>query len=277
MLTEEQKSKRCNGIGASDSSIIMGYNHYKTTYQLYLEKIGMVENEEEESELQYWGNALEPLIIKRFADENNLEVTFPDTVYHPDYPYIFANLDGFIPSQNAVLEAKNVNSFQRKEWDLALNDGIPFVYLIQIAKQVAIMNADKGYCAVLIGGNEYKQFIYQRDKALEELILESDKHFWNCVVNRIEPESSNTSDCRLKYRTPNSDKCVQVNHRIGNVLADLINLKSSIKRYNEDEEQLKMQLMTHMKDAEYLIDLDGEVIATWKANKKGTRVFNLKG
>jgi len=37
-----------------------------------------------------------------------------------------------------------------------------------------------------------------------------------------------------------------------------------------------MQLMTFMGDSEYLIEHSGEVIATWKATKKGTRVFNIK-
>src|SRR5690606_36924300 len=122
------------------------------------------------------------LIIKRFAEQNNLEVSFPDTVYHPDYDFIFANLDGFVASENAVVEAKMANSFMRKEWDSAYQDGIPLTYLIQIAKQVACANASKGYCAVLIGGNEYMQFLYERDKELEDLIIEADKEFWHCVV-----------------------------------------------------------------------------------------------
>ena len=95
MLTEAQRLDRINGIGASESPIIMGYSSYKTPYELYLEKTGIVKTEEDdETELQYWGNKLEPLIIQRFEEENNLKVTFPDTIYHPKYPYIFANLDG---------------------------------------------------------------------------------------------------------------------------------------------------------------------------------------
>ena len=74
MLTEEQRARRCNGIGASDSAIIMGYSSYKTPYELYLEKTGAVEPDEEMTEQQYWGNALEPVILKRFEQENN--VTF---------------------------------------------------------------------------------------------------------------------------------------------------------------------------------------------------------
>ena len=194
MLTDKQRLNRRNGLGASDSPIIMGYSSYKTPYQLYLEKTGLIEVEDEVTEQQYWGNEIEPLILKRFSEENGVEITYPDTIYHGDHRFIFCNLDGWIPSENAVIEVKCANSFQRKEWDMALTDGIPLTYLIQIAKQCAITNASKGYCAVLIGGMEYKQFIYERDKSLEDLIIKSDIDFWHCVENRIEPAPIST--CR---------------------------------------------------------------------------------
>lgn len=276
MLTDEQRLKRHQGLGASDTPIIMGYSHYKTPYQLYLEKIGAIQSEEEITEQQYWGNALEPLIIKRFADENDVKITFPDTVYHPNYPFVFANLDGWVDSENAVVEAKSANSFQRKEWDSALTDGIPLVYLIQIAKQCLITDASRGYCAVLIGGMEYKQFIYERDASLEDLILKADLDFWHCVQNRIEPDAISTSDCRLKFPKPHPDKIVNSNFRTTNALEALMKVKKDIKDMNELEDKYKMEIMSHIGDAEYLMGQEGELVATWKATKKGTRVFNIK-
>lgn len=276
MLTREQRDRRNEGIGASDTAIIMGYSSYKTPYQLYLEKIGAIYSNDEMTEQQYWGNALEPIIIQRFSEENDVEVSFPDTVYHPNYSYIFANLDGWIESENAVIEAKSANSFQRKEWDMALTDGIPLVYLIQLAKQCLITDATRGYCAVLIGGMEYKQFIYERDKVLEELILKADIEFWECVENRNPPDPISTSDCRLKYPMPHPDKIANSNFRTAKAIEGLKNVKSSIKDLNEVEDKFKMELMSHMGNAEYLMGQDGELIASWKANKNGTRVFNIK-
>ncbi len=276
MLTDEQRLKRKDGLGASDSSIIMGYSSYKTPYQLYLEKIGTIVGDDELTEQQYWGNALEPVIIKRFEEENGVKVSFPDTIYHPQYPFIFANLDGWIESENAVVEAKCANSFQRKEWDVNTSDGIPINYLIQIAKQVAVTDAVKGYCAVLIGGNEYMQFVYERDKALEDMIIKSDIEFWSCVQNKIEPEAINTNDCRLKYKDPVSEKMMQSTFKTQNALCALMELKLGTKLMSQKEDKLKMQIMSHMGNSEYLIGQQGEILATWKANKKGTRVFNIK-
>ncbi len=222
------------------------------------------------------GNALEPAIIERFAKDNDVEVTFPDTVHHPDYPFILANLDGWIESENAVVEAKCCNSFQKKAWDASSVDGIPMVYLIQIAKQVAVTNADRGYCAVLIGGMEYMQFTYERDAALEELIIESDKAFWHGVQNRIEPDPINTNDCRLKFKGVNPDKAVPATYRSNQHLQSLVKHKQEIKQLNKLEDECKMEIMSAMRDAEYLVGQEGEILATWKANKKGTRVLNIK-
>lgn len=276
MLTDEQKAKRRNGIGASDSPIIMGYSNYKTPYQLYLEKTGQISNEDEITEVQYWGNMIEPLIVQRFAEENDVTVSLPDTVYHPKYPFIFANLDGWIESENAVLETKCANSFQRYAWNMAETDGIPLNYLIQIAKQCAITDASRGYCAVLIGGMEYKQFIYERDKALEDMIIKSDIDFWECVQNKTPPDAINTSDCRLKYPTPSPEKMVTSTFKTQQYLNDLSQAKSDAKKLAEQEESYKTLLMSYMGDAEYLVAPDGEILVTWKANKKGTRVFNIK-
>lgn len=276
MLTEEQRMKRHEGIGASDSPIIMGYSHYKTPYQLYLEKIGTISADDKPTESQYWGNALEPLILKRFAEENNVELTYPDTIHSYEHPYIFANLDAWCPSLQAVVECKAANAFQRKEWDMSLSDGIPMAYLIQIAKQCYLTDATKGYCAVLIGGMEYKQFIYERDAALEALIIQSDITFWQCVQERREPAPINTADCRLKYGKANPDKVCQSNFTTSSALKQLAKIKANIKQMEEDEELFKVTIMSHMKDCEYLVGMDEELLATWKATKKGNRVFNLK-
>lgn len=277
MITEEQRKKRMEGLGASDSPIVMGYSKFKTPYQLYLEKRGMVTDEDEMSEQQYWGNALEPAILKRFEEQNGVIITHPDTIYHPEHKFIFANLDGWIESERAVVEAKCANSFQRKDWDLQADDGIPLGYLVQLAKQCFLADAVRGYCAVLIGGNEYRQYTYERDMTLENIIIASDIRFWEYVTEGIEPDPINTNDCRLKYRIPQPDRIVESNYRTTQAHHELQSIKEKIKELGKLEEHFKMQVMQHMGTAEYLLESDGEIIATWKANKKGTRVLNLKG
>lgn len=276
MLTEEQRKNRLNGIGASDSAIIMGFSTYKTPYELYLEKTGLVSiDEDKETEQQYWGNKLEAVVLQHFAEHNDVKVTTPDTVYHKDYPFIFANLDGFCPELNAVIEIKCSSSFMKSTWDEAQEDGIPMQYLIQIAKQVAIVDAQVGFCAVLIGGNEYRQYTYERDKDLENMILDADIKFWGCVANKIEPEPITISDLVIKYpkSTHASIPCDS------NIIWDIESVRQErdkIKIHEQNLEKYKMKIMSYMKHADCIVDADNIPIATWKQNKRGSRTFLIK-
>lgn len=276
MLTKEQKEERINGLGASDSSIHMGYSNFMTPYELWMQKTGMIPLDDSEDELQYWGNKLERVIAERFEEDNNCSLTFPDTLYHKDYDFIFANLDGYDANNNAVVEIKNVNSFMRHEWDNALKDGIPLKYLIQLAKQCHIVGASKGYCAILIGGFEYHQFEYERDLKLEEKIIEKDKEFWEMVVNKTPPECMTISDCRLKYKDVDDSLKSYANYRIEQEYIELINVKNNIKSLTEREKSIKKGLMDYMKHSQYLYDHNNELLATWKANKKNVRTFKVK-
>ena len=49
---------RKSGIGGSDASAILGFNRWKSAFQLYIEKTSKMV-EEIDNEFVYWGNVLE--------------------------------------------------------------------------------------------------------------------------------------------------------------------------------------------------------------------------
>ena len=278
MITKDQKEARKKGVGASDSPIIMGFSHYKTPYVLYLEKLGLLrEDDEIETEQQFWGNTLEPVIRQHFSTKNNVIVTMPDTMYHIDKPYMLANLDGFIPEWNAVVEVKNSSAFMRSDWGDQGTDFVPMLYLIQVAHQCIVTEADKGFIAVLIGGNEYRQFEYKRDSELESLIIDCVDRFWlKNVLQRKEPDSICIEDSRLKYKDAhiNSKKCAD--EGIKEELEVLANTKEERKKLEKIEEMAKMSIMEYMQHSECLTDESGRPLVTLKPNARGNRVFLLK-
>ena len=276
MLTNEQRANRKKGVGASDSPIIMGFSSYKTPYMLYLEKLGLV-SDDEETEIQYWGHQLEAVICDHFAKINNLHISVPDTYYHPNKEYMFANLDGFIEEQNAVVEIKNSSAFMRQEWGESGTDAIPMQYLIQVAHQCIVTNADKGFLAVLIGGNEYRQFIYERDKELETMIVDAVDKFWlDNVTKQVPPESITIKDSRLKYNNSFPNLMISANDVCNRQLTLLVNAKTHKKIAEEEESLAKMKIMEYMKHAECLTDSTGKPLVTLKPDNKGTRRFLLK-
>lgn len=279
MITEERRQARKNGIGASDTAFIMGFSDYKTPYQLYRDKLELDGDvAQEETELQYWGNRLEHIIIEEYAKRHDCKVVAsPDTFYDPDSPHMFANLDGWIESENAVLEVKNVDKFQRHLWGTEGTDTIPMAYLVQVAHQCIVTNADYGIIACLIGGNEYREYRYERDTELEKMICDAVDTFWfENVCKRIEPASITIDDSRLKYGDVNPDTIIIANDDILLPIQTINDAKLIKKEQDKIEEQAKMKVFEYMQNNETLVDQTGKTLITLKKNVKGSRVFLLK-
>jgi len=277
MITEQQRQERKLGIGGSDMPIILGLSSYKTPYQLYLEKTGEELSAEEMTPMQYWGHQLEGVIREEFARRHNVVIETPDTLIHPNYNFLRGNVDGFIPSLNAVLEVKCSSSWMAKEWGDEGSDVIPMQYLVQVAHYCAVTNADCAYIAVLIGGNDYREYKYTRDKELENYVISAAKNFWECVQAKTPPEPVNQVDLRLMFPKHDPEKTLSINNDVAEQLTTLVNTRYKIKELSEVEEKYKFNIMQFMKDAECLIDSEGKPIVSWKANKRGSRTFLLKG
>ncbi len=277
MITDEQREQRKLGIGGSDMPVILGLSKYKTPYQLYLEKKGIISNSDEMSQLQYWGNRLEPIIRDEFADRNNVIIITLDTIIHPFYDFMRANIDGYISAWDAVLEVKCSTQYMANEWGESGSDNIPMAYLVQVAHYCCVLNAKCAYIAVLIGGHDYRQYKYIRDLQLEKTIIEAGKAFWNAVQNDDAPPPINQIDLRMMFPRHRENKSISISEDISVHLKNINEVKSKIKELKAIEEESQFNLMKHMQDAECLTDEEGKPLVTWKTNKKGSRTLLIKG
>jgi putative phage-type endonuclease len=278
MITEEQRKERSKYIGGSDLPIILGLSSYKTPYQLYCEKKGIIENTFEETQLQYWGNQLEVLIRKEFRKRNKVKVTTPkETIAHPFYDFLRGNLDGFIPKWNAVFEAKCSHQFMSQHWGESDSDVIPMEYLVQVAFYCSVTNADSAHIAVLIGGNDYRQFKYNRDLELEKTIIDAACGFWDAMQNETPPPAIRPIDLKLMFPKVKIDSSISINNELKPSLEILRETRIKISELEKIESQKKFELMSYMKDNDCLIDADNNALVTWKENKRGSRTFLLKG
>ena len=99
--TQEYALLRKNGLGTSDSSIILGVNPYKTKSDLIEEKCRNYLTDEElevgDKSSVRKGRDLEPMIIYKHSQIMDRHVIKPIDMYkHKQYPYIKFNFDGVI-------------------------------------------------------------------------------------------------------------------------------------------------------------------------------------
>jgi putative phage-type endonuclease len=277
MITEAQREQRKLGIGGSDMPIILGLSNYKTPYQLYLEKKGVYSNGDKMSPPQEWGNLLEPIIRDKFADKNNVIIQTPDTIIHPFHDFMRANIDGYIVEWDAVLEVKCSSQFMAHEWGEDGSDIIPMAYLVQVAHYCAVMNTPHAYIAVLIGGYDYREYKYIRDLSIEKTIIDAAKAFWESVQKDDPPPPTNQMDLKIMFPRHIPEKSMSISNDMASDVKKIVEVKQKMKELQEMEEETRFNIMKYMNDSECLLDEEGRPLITWKANKRGSRTFLLKG
>jgi putative phage-type endonuclease len=201
MITTEILRQRKSGIGGSDVAAILGLSQYRTPLEVYLEKTDgdIIDDDWVGNKHIYWGNRLEPIIANEYALRNGVFLQEPTEMYrHKEYPFLIANPYRLIIGQKGVLECKTAGSFKKSEWREEDSDEIPTEYLLQAAHYRYILEANFVDIAVLIEGNDYRQYRYVENKDMESKMLDKLAHFWtNHVEKKIPPEPTTRREIEM--------------------------------------------------------------------------------
>lgn len=277
-LTTQQKKLRATGIGGSDVAAIFGISPWATPLDIYNSKTCKEFIDDEPDVRAEWGNRLEPVILKAFEEKSGCKVVSMEETFgiskeqvlrHPEFPFMLANIDGFIPEEKAVLEIKTADKYMAQYWGEA-EDGIPESYLLQCAHYRIVCDAilppvDKVYSAVLIGGNDFRIKKYEKNEKLERLIIEKEYSFWNeYVVPMKMPPPLTLKDMQNYWKT--EDKATLVaGEREWELYFRLMNDKKHLKTLSEYVEQSEKTLKMLLQANEALVDDKGRTLLTWKS------------
>lgn len=189
MPRDEWLKWRLKGIGGSDVSVIAGKNPFRSVYQLWMEKVGLVIPQEEENDYTHFGTILESVVRREFMERTGIKVRARHALFQSEeYPFMMANLDGIIyeDGQLVIFEAKTASAYKEDVWE----KGVPEEYLLQIQHYMAVTGAKKTYIAALVGGNHFYYHEVLRDENLIADIIQMEYHFWNDnVLAGVEPEA----------------------------------------------------------------------------------------
>jgi len=272
-LTIKQLKARKQGLGGSDVAAILGLSKWATPLDIYIDKISEEVEEQELTNFQEWGNRLEPLIIEKFTDATGLKCSITNKTFkHPKHQFMLANVDALIPEENAILECKTVNSFGAQEWGIEGTDQIPDYYLTQCIHYAEVLDAAKVYIAVLIGGNDFRIYQYERNHELGNLIIEKEKTFWEQHIKKEVPPSPSThNDIKNLWNKATEGKSIKGNSEVQSLIEKLTQLQIQRKILDKEIEEIKHTLSSFMKDAEQLLDHQDQIRVTWK-NQSSCRV-----
>jgi len=188
MSYEDWLEKRKSSIGGSDAGAIMGYvGEWGSSLTVFLQKKGYVESKGMSAAAKR-GKILEPRIRQCLAEEHP-EFTvekLPYMLYHPEYPFMSANLDGLLYTKTPVKigddECIGLGGLEIKTTKSGYGygeDEIPDGHYSQVQHYMAVAGLQWFVVAAYFVENDEVEYylIPRNDEFIAELISK-EKAFW---------------------------------------------------------------------------------------------------
>lgn len=248
-----QKADRRKFLGASDAAAVLGLSRWKTPIQLWAEKTGAVEPPDISDELRIkLGLKLEDTVAELFTEATGKKLRrVNEHKVHKKYDFICAQIDRIVEGEDAVCELKTASGWKAKEWS---GEDIPREYEIQVMHQLAVTGRKVGYIAVLIGNQDFKWKIIERDDAVIDRLIQQEVHFWiDYVIPNVMPEQITADDSDVLYQLypeVTAGESVSMPDK-ANILIEQIQSLSQDKISTEKQiDQCKNELKALLKDRE---------------------------
>jgi len=259
-------------LGATDLVAISGLSEYRKPGDVWLEKMG--QSTFAGNAATEWGTDLEPIVAMRHGRKFGVELLElpPEPIFHPEFPFIAANLDRIYKHRKRVLECKTAGEDQlyEKEDPKWGEDGepnaVPIGYFGQTNTYVFLADFEDAYLSCMFLGKSRIQRDYpiEPDRALYDLMIQNGVQFWETyVATRTQPP--------VEMFSPEvAMKAVALKARAKEVLLETTpQVEAWAKEYKSLSDQI--DALTWMKKGH------AATIAQWIAEQGGTKVKHSLG
>lgn len=270
-MAELDLELRKSYLGATDLVAISGLSEYKKPGDVWLDKMGV--STFTGNAATEWGKDLEPIVAMRHGRRFGVELLElpPEPVYHPEYPFIAANLDRIYQGRKRVLECKTAAEDQlygdESKWgEDGVENAVPIGYYGQTNHYIGIMGFEDAYLSAMFLGKSRIQRDYPItfDAELYGLMIQNGVEFWNTyVLPKVQPSVDMFSpECAMK--------AVALRAVSGDIVLDATDEIEALAATYKDLSN-KIDAMTGQKK------LAGAQIAKWIAEQGGTKVKHSLG
>lgn len=190
---------RRSGLGSSDMAAVLGISRYGNALSVYHDKTGGLPLENDDSEPALWGRAIEETVAREWARRNRSVVRRVGLVANVDRPWQMCTLDRrvlecplAVDRERCAVEIKCRAAFKAGQW----RTGCPDDVLAQTLWQADVCGYDHIHVGVLIGGNDYRQFVV-RVADHEQLVMDlraAGARAWQQITDRRPPVLPHDAD-----------------------------------------------------------------------------------
>tara|TARA_Y100001963_G_scaffold147143_1_gene223067 strand:+ start:621 stop:1544 length:924 start_codon:yes stop_codon:yes gene_type:complete len=178
MERKEWLEARKRGLGGSDIAAILGVSPWATPMDVYLDKHGMVEDEDSPSKLR--GRIFERPIADYFAEKNGVEIT-PAGLFQGPRPFMIGSPDFWVntPGETETWGLEIKTSRSDKGWGPEGTDRIPPYYATQVHWYMLVTNKKHWDLMVYFTlRDEFRQYRVYADEELHENMLNKASEWW---------------------------------------------------------------------------------------------------
>lgn len=268
-------------IGGSSITSILGLNEYQSPYDLWELLTGRVQppamnNHMEagiylEQGVSDWFEAVTPhRVVKTSADHLIME--------HPKYPFIKASPDRKV-FMNGSQKHKDIAIMEIKTTGMNIDpDNLPLQWFIQPLMYAGFWEFDN---IIICWYDRFRNTIdykeHSFDKELFDDIIKAAVEFWNdYVVTDTPPPIRTEADVLRLFPKESQGKIIVADDNVLELYSQAIGLKRQSKEIDKSYNQITEKVKLTMKDSEKVVDMAMNTLFTWKSNKNGSRVFNIK-
>lgn len=243
--------KRRSYVGASDVPIIMGLSPWKTAYDLWAEKTGLIEPAEPNEHMQL-GTYLEDAVF-RMANDAIGPLTRRGTERRVKGTPILVHLDAIKEGTGEPVEMKTsgILSHYRGDWGDG-DDEIPEYIIVQVQTQILAVKPsgiERAYVAALVGGLGFRLYTVWHNETIEKAIRHYVEKFWKCVETQTPPDWVGPSFEVWKALKPGSSRGITTVS--GELIRRLDELREAKRRLEKEEEEVRSQLIQQLGQYEY--------------------------
>jgi len=247
-------TERAKDVTSTEVSALFGLSPYLTEFELFHQKRDAVVVKIEPNERMKWGNRLESAIAQGAAEDMGWNIAKLNVYMRDQAARIGSSFDFKIKSSAngpGILEVKNVDWVQyQKNW---IDDGngnieAPEHIELQVQHQMEISGFE--WCAIvaLVGGNEQKIVLRNRDRDIGKSIREKTGEFWNRVLQNQPPSADYTRDAEFIIKQLRRDSVEGLVAEADAELEDMIKQYEFVRKEAADLEKIKEQRRAEILD-----------------------------
>lgn len=301
---EGWNEERKKHIGASDAAKVLGLSKYETPYLFWRKKVGLDEPTKENWSMRA-GHVWEQFVADEFERQKGYKIIKSSegdwVAVSRAHPFLGVSPDRtfwYGPKKNeeskALLECKSSRMPYKPEDLFDPKTCLSWFIQVQLQLHVTGMkHAFLGFICTDNGDMWFDHIEYDEDFCKYSLIPKLEAFWKDCVVparsilstrgNKFTPETIEmmhdfapkieyVEDVKARFTKHVEGKSIVLDF---DGLDEYIERKAKIKELTDENDKFADICKLKMMDAESIVDADGNVVITWKANKNGVRQLKV--